>query len=86
MRLLNVHTLKISDHNNDNIPPYAILSHTWGEEEVTYVDFLEGKASSLKGYAKIQGCCKQTIADGLEFVVRPPLIMLGFIPELIIAD
>lgn len=68
MRLLNAHTSVISDHNED-IPPYAILSHTWGDEEVSYTDFIEGKASSLKGYTKIQGCCKQAIADGLEFVV-----------------
>lgn len=76
MRLLNAHTSKISDHNGGNIPPYAIFSHTWGEEEVTYVDFVKGKASSLKGYAKIKGCCKQTIADGLEFVVRPICLFL----------
>ena len=26
----------------DDIPRYAILSHTWGLEEVTYRDMMEG--------------------------------------------
>ncbi|KAH9908217.1 HET-domain-containing protein [Xylariomycetidae sp. FL2044] len=68
MRLLNAHTFIITDHNAIDTPPYAILSHTWGEEEVTFVDMTEGKAKSMKGYSKIEGCCKQAISDGLEFV------------------
>ncbi|KAK1857185.1 het domain-containing protein [Colletotrichum chrysophilum] len=38
MRLLDARTLRVLEFNNDAIPPYAILSHTWGEEEITYQD------------------------------------------------
>ncbi|KAF7619728.1 hypothetical protein AFLA_001350 [Aspergillus flavus NRRL3357] len=31
MRLLNVHTLLLEEFNESKAPPYAILSHTWGE-------------------------------------------------------
>jgi hypothetical protein len=42
----------------DNIPPYAILSHTWGEDddEVTFKDLTEGSGKSKAGYRKIQFC------------------------------
>jgi hypothetical protein len=69
MRLLNANTLVISNYFGD-IPPYAILSHTWEDEEVSLQDFQGGKATELKGYTKILGCCKQAIAHSLEHVVR----------------
>lgn len=36
MRLLNSATLEFEVFYGDDIPPYLILSHTWGHEEVTY--------------------------------------------------
>ncbi|KAF1967872.1 hypothetical protein BU23DRAFT_372147, partial [Bimuria novae-zelandiae CBS 107.79] len=36
MRLLNVDTLEIKTYNEHDVPPYAILSHTWGPDEVTF--------------------------------------------------
>ncbi|GAP85716.1 putative vegetative incompatibility protein HET-E-1 [Rosellinia necatrix] len=38
MRLINTATLELEDHLED-IPQYAILSHTWGDEEVTLQDW-----------------------------------------------
>ncbi|KAF4815043.1 Vegetative incompatibility protein HET-E-1 [Colletotrichum siamense] len=38
MRLLDVKTLRVVEFNNDAVPSYAILSHTWGEGEITYQD------------------------------------------------
>src|ERR1700760_1117571 len=56
-----------------NIPPYAILSHTWGgdEEEVVFEDFVEGSrlsssAQSKAGYRKIQFCGEQATRDGYQ--------------------
>ncbi len=39
-----------------NIPPYAILSHTWGtdEEEVAFKDFVGGTGKGKDGYRKIE--------------------------------
>jgi hypothetical protein len=38
MRLLNATSLKFELFGDDHLPPYAILSHTWGDEEVTDQD------------------------------------------------
>ncbi len=35
MRLLNVFTREFEEFQGSNIPQYAILSHTWGPEEIT---------------------------------------------------
>ncbi|KAI0513268.1 heterokaryon incompatibility protein-domain-containing protein [Xylaria bambusicola] len=40
MRLIDVNTLKLHEFFGDQIPPYAILSHTWEAEEVTYEEWL----------------------------------------------
>ncbi|KAI0198834.1 kinesin light chain 1 [Astrocystis sublimbata] len=53
------------------IPPYAILSHTWSQEdkdEVSYNDMQQGTASHKPSYAKIQFSGKQALRDGLRFV------------------
>jgi hypothetical protein len=50
------------------IPPYAILSHTWREdEEVLFKDLADGTAQNKAGYAKIRFCGDQAKRDGLKF-------------------
>ncbi|PKS06181.1 hypothetical protein jhhlp_007498 [Lomentospora prolificans] len=70
MRLLNVRTLEIKEFSDREIPPYAILSHTWGVGEVLLQDIQgnRAKAQRLRGYRKITGCCEQAKKDGLEYV------------------
>src|ERR1700761_785401 len=51
----------------DNIPPYAILSHTWGDEEVTYDDFIAGAGNQKAGYDKIEFCKQKAASDGLNY-------------------
>jgi hypothetical protein len=54
--------------DNDVIPPYAILSHTWIEgEEVTYEELVAGTGKLKAGYAKIQFCAEQAKRDKLEY-------------------
>jgi hypothetical protein len=52
----------------DNIPPYAILSHTWGddEDEVTFNNFMDGSGRLKTGYRKIQLCGEQAARDDLR--------------------
>jgi hypothetical protein len=54
---------------DEQIPPYAILSHTWGseEDEVTFKDVVDGTYKKRKGYRKLQFCAKQAAEYGLEF-------------------
>jgi hypothetical protein len=51
------------------IPPYAILSHTWGAdaEEVTLVDIENGDGAAKQGYEKIRCCRQQARRDGLQY-------------------
>jgi Heterokaryon incompatibility protein (HET) len=54
---------------NTIVPPYAILSHTWGkdEDEVTFKDFETGAGRSKAGYGKIQFCGEQAARHGLQY-------------------
>lgn len=53
---------------NDEIPPYAILSHTWKEgEEITFNDLTGGTGKDKAGYDKIRFCGEQAIRDGLQY-------------------
>ncbi|GAB1313191.1 Heterokaryon incompatibility domain-containing protein [Madurella fahalii] len=71
MRLLKYDTADeirlTADLPSDNTPPYAILSHTWGEEEVLFEDIVEAKGKNKAGHAKIQFCGDQARRDGLQF-------------------
>lgn len=73
MRLLHARTWQLSEFFGE-IPPYAILSHTWGQDEVTFEDLKYGRrdsstsASTKSGFTKVQGCCRQAIEDGFEYV------------------
>ncbi len=40
MRLLNTTTYALKNFLGEDIPEYAILSHTWGEEEIVLQDLL----------------------------------------------
>ncbi|KAI1762379.1 heterokaryon incompatibility protein-domain-containing protein [Hypoxylon sp. FL1150] len=54
-----------------DVPLYAILSHTWDEDEVSYQDWqmLPWPAiQAKKGFQKIEYCCQQAARDGLEWV------------------
>ncbi|KAF2007874.1 hypothetical protein P154DRAFT_479144 [Amniculicola lignicola CBS 123094] len=54
--------------DNDEIPPYAILSHTWiDDEEVTFDELTNGTGKSKMGFKKIQLCGQQAQRDNLEY-------------------
>ncbi len=60
MRLLNTQTGELKEFYAGAIPPYAILSHRWGEveEEVSYKQFRKGHVPpDLPGMIKIQKFC-----------------------------
>lgn len=53
----------------DDVPQYAILSHTWGAEtdEVTFKDLVNGTGKKKAGYRKIRFCGEQTKQDGWQY-------------------
>ena len=68
MRLLNTDTLKIEEFFGHEIPSYVILSHTWGNEEVTLQDMATSEAVKKAGYSKIRNCCTRSAKDGYKYV------------------
>lgn len=64
--------LRITEFIGASIPPYAILSHTWGadDEEVSYRDVVDAPVSTYKtkaGYKKLVFCLVQAALDGLRY-------------------
>ncbi|KAL8699239.1 MAG: hypothetical protein Q9201_006121 [Fulgogasparrea decipioides] len=68
MWLLNTTTLKFGEFFDTQIPPYAILSHRWGENEVSYQEMRKGRAPEGPGLTKIRSCCKLASTEGYEWV------------------
>ncbi|KAI1103218.1 HET-domain-containing protein [Jackrogersella minutella] len=69
MRLINVETIELHEIQ-DPIAlgyRYAILSHTWGRDEVSFQDLEAGRGPSKQGYEKITLTCEQAKRDGLQW-------------------
>lgn len=58
MRLLNVDTLKFTHFSDEERPIYAIASHRWQKEEVTYQEVKEERNKSKDGYQKVMDFAK----------------------------
>ncbi|KAF6784439.1 het domain protein [Colletotrichum sojae] len=55
MRLINTESLKLKEFADDNLPPYSILSHLWGDE----------RGRQIKpGNAKIVNFCRVSRENG----------------------
>ncbi|XP_014553192.1 hypothetical protein COCVIDRAFT_29563, partial [Bipolaris victoriae FI3] len=61
--------LSIHSFDDGDIPPYAILSHTWGADgdEVTFADLQAGGGKTKPGYKKIVFCGEQARRDSLQY-------------------
>jgi hypothetical protein len=67
MRLINTSTGRFEEFIGRNIPKYAILSHTWEEEEVSFKDTSDPSCKSKKGYSKIAMTCRLAAEAGLGY-------------------
>lgn len=70
MRLINTRTLELLELFGDKIPEeYAILSHTWEDEEVTLQDWKDLRVAEKKrGFYKISMACKQAQLHNLDYL------------------
>ncbi|KAH6858958.1 heterokaryon incompatibility protein-domain-containing protein, partial [Alternaria rosae] len=67
MRLLDTRTLELKAFV-DSIPPYAILSHCWTDDEVVFSDLADlEQARKKKGFSKIEKTCELAIGDGFDY-------------------
>ncbi|KAI0113646.1 heterokaryon incompatibility protein-domain-containing protein [Nemania sp. FL0031] len=72
MRLLDVYSLHIYEFYGKDIPPYVILSHTWGPDEVTFQDlqrvpYWTDETTRKRGFSKIGLCCQLARQNGFSY-------------------
>lgn len=74
MRLVNSKKddayLEVEEFNAENVPRYAILSHMWENDEVSFQEISKPQNAMVtkKGYGKIRQVCNIASANGLEHV------------------
>ena len=69
MRLIETTQLQLHDFQENAIPPYAILSHTWGESEISHAEFLERqKNKECARYSKIPESCQLALSGGWKYI------------------
>ncbi|KAI4269769.1 MAG: hypothetical protein LQ337_007090 [Flavoplaca oasis] len=82
MRLLRTKTLEFEEFLDSQLPTYAILSHRWGEHEVSYKEmrrfqkqhlgakneerYQAAEASGL-GMAKVKNFCQKASSNGFDW-------------------
>ena len=68
MRLLNTTSIEV-ERFTGKVPPYAILSHRWEDDEVTLEDMKPGGAGKgMKGYRKLRISCTMAERQGLNYI------------------
>ena len=68
MRLINTSTLKLEEFAESSTPAYAILSHRWGEGEITFEDLNSSRdVCSKRGFAKLKGFCRVLRSEGYDY-------------------
>ena len=75
MRLLHTTTFRLGSFPNPTtpkIPPYIILSHRWGDREITFQEIETVKNTpelhNTDGYKKVSGCCQLAASVGFQWV------------------
>ena len=68
MWLINAHSYRLEwFSDSDKAPPYAVLSHTWGDDELTFQDIQDPAAPEKPTFAKVRVTCAQALADELGY-------------------
>ncbi|KAL8881413.1 MAG: hypothetical protein Q9198_001384 [Flavoplaca austrocitrina] len=69
MWLINTHTWRLEEVWSEEVKTYAILSHRWQEEEVSFKDMQDIEMASKKqGFSKIKRSCDRALHHGYDYV------------------
>ena len=74
MRLLNTETLRLESFAAPSpgaCPPYAILSHTWDDQEILFDDVADDRIplpAHKRGFRKVKESCQQASKDGYSYI------------------
>jgi len=68
MRLIDKSTPQLKELDNSSKPAYAILSHIWTGEEISFDEMLCPTTETQRkaGFLKIKGCCDMAKGHGLS--------------------
>lgn len=61
-------SLKLEEYFGDAIPAYAILSHTWGDDEVLFADIQNQSYTQRKGFEKVKYALEQARLDYIIYL------------------
>lgn len=68
LQRLQDNVFKLTSFDDEQLPPYTILSHTWAEgQEVTYNELVAGEGKNKTGYDKLRFCAEQAATDGYQY-------------------
>ena len=70
LRYNNDGDFSLTEFEESDIPEYAILSHTWEQDnskEVTYAEVMSGTGQDKDGFKKIRFCGEQARQNGLSY-------------------
>jgi Heterokaryon incompatibility protein (HET) len=65
--LINLNTLELREFIDSERPPYVILSHTWGADEVSLQQLHDPDVKSKAGYLKILAFAQKGKGNGFEW-------------------
>jgi hypothetical protein len=69
MRLIKCSDKSFEEYTGQQHPAYAILSHTWDAEEVTFRDFYQKNPRKSSGSRqKVLDCCERALKDDLAYL------------------
>ena len=71
MRVINTGSFELEEFTeHDLYGKYTILSHTWGQEEVSFADYdpLQVPVNQGRGYSKIWNTCRISRDQGYHYV------------------
>ncbi|KAH5638069.1 hypothetical protein HBI82_224810 [Parastagonospora nodorum] len=74
MRLINTSNFRLEEFFDKYVPKYAILSHTWGQDEVILAEYEQRMGqekwnnSADHAVSKIKQSCRQAAEDGYAYV------------------
>lgn len=58
---------EVEDFAGKPIPDYAILSHRWTSDEISFQDMIHNRKRNSIGYEKVQQLCKRAAQDGFQY-------------------
>lgn len=68
MRLLHTSKLELKEFIDSETPEYAILSHTWDDEEISFQDFYADTQRRRNSWSKIINSCRVVAEQGWEWL------------------